>query len=190
MHREGSFYSSYMDIFCATKFCRPKDAWVSFYIYLNSLVPGQTWQKTTNHLAETTSGITVVRTELSKQTYFSRSLPPFSLILFVYPLLPNEPVILTKFHNFDVWHNILEGHLFIKNRFSKFSAVSSIIDLLSSQKGFIVPSNRWKLFSLNRSNGVSKNLAFHTDFKNVHVTLVKSAHKKVFNQKTILPIKK
>jgi hypothetical protein len=89
-----------------------------------------------------------------------------------------------------VWHNILEGHLFIKNRFSKFSAVSSIIDLLSSQKGFIVPSNRWKLFSLNRSNGVSKNLAFHTDFKNVHVTLVKSAHKKVFNQKTILPIKK
>ncbi len=31
---------------------------------------------------------------------------------------------------------------------------------------------------------VSKNLSFHTDFKNVHKTLVKSAPKKSFAQKT------
>ncbi len=35
-----------------------------------------------------------------------------------------------------------------------------------------------------RSNGVSKNPTFHTDFKNVHMTLVKSATKKSFAQKT------
>ncbi len=34
-----------------------------------------------------------------------------------------------------------------------------------------------------RSNGVSKNPFFHTDFKNVHMTLVKSATKKSFSQK-------
>ncbi len=39
-------------------------------------------------------------------------------------------------------------------------------------------------FSLIRSNGVSKNPSFHTDFKNVHMTLVKSAPKKSFAQKT------
>jgi hypothetical protein len=43
-------------------------------------------------------------------------------------------------------------------------------------------------FSLNRSNGASKNPSFRTDFKNVHKTFVKSAPKKSFCQKTILPI--
>jgi hypothetical protein len=38
-------------------------------------------------------------------------------------------------------------------------------------------------FSLNRSNGASKNPSFRTDFKNV-----KSTPKKSFSQKTILPI--
>jgi hypothetical protein len=37
-------------------------------------------------------------------------------------------------------------------------------------------------------NGASKNLSFRTDFKNLHMTLVKSAPKKSFCQKTILPI--
>jgi hypothetical protein len=45
-------------------------------------------------------------------------------------------------------------------------------------------------FSLNRSNGASKNSSFRTDFKNVNLTLVKSAPKKSFSQKTILPIEK
>jgi hypothetical protein len=36
---------------------------------------------------------------------------------------------------------------------------------------------------LIRSNGVSKNPFFHTDFKNVHMTLVKSAPKKSVAQK-------
>ena len=35
-----------------------------------------------------------------------------------------------------------------------------------------------------RSNGVSKNPFFHTDFKNVHMTLLKSAPKESFAQKT------
>jgi hypothetical protein len=38
---------------------------------------------------------------------------------------------------------------------------------------------------MNRSNGVSKNSAFRTDFRNVHVTLVKKFN---FIQKTISPI--
>jgi hypothetical protein len=33
-------------------------------------------------------------------------------------------------------------------------------------------------------NRVSKNLSFHTDFKNVHKTFVKGAHKKSFAPKT------
>jgi hypothetical protein len=78
--------------------------------------------------------------------------------------------------------------LFIKNRFSKFWAVSSIFDLFQLLKKFFVPSQRWKLFSLNRSNGESKNPSFRTDFKNVHMTLVKSVRKKSLSQKTILPI--
>jgi hypothetical protein len=47
-----------------------------------------------------------------------------------------------------------------------------------------------KFFSLNRSNGASKNPSFRTDFKNVQMTFVKSAPKKIFSQKTILPIEK
>jgi hypothetical protein len=43
-------------------------------------------------------------------------------------------------------------------------------------------------FSLNRSNGASKTPSFRTDFKNGHMTLVKSAHKKL-SPKTILLIK-
>ncbi len=43
-------------------------------------------------------------------------------------------------------------------------------------------------FSLNRSNGASKNPSFRTDFKNVNMTLVKVQPTKIFGQKTILPI--
>ncbi len=66
-----------------------------------------------------------------------------------------------------------------KNCFSKFWAVSSIFDLFQLSKKFIVPSKRWKLFSFNGSNGASKNPSFRTDFKNVYMTFVKSAPKKV-----------
>jgi hypothetical protein len=41
-----------------------------------------------------------------------------------------------------------------------------------------------KLFSLNKLNGVSKNPSFFTYFKDVHLTLVKSATKNVFGPKT------
>ncbi len=68
-----------------------------------------------------------------------------------------------------------------KNRFSKFWAVASIFDLFQLSKKFIVPSKRWKLFSFNRSNGASP--FFPTDFINVHMTLVKSAPKKVLAKK-------
>ncbi len=39
-----------------------------------------------------------------------------------------------------------------------------------------------------RSNGVSKNPSFPTDFKNVHMTLVKSAPKKILPKKPIFSI--
>ncbi len=45
---------------------------------------------------------------------------------------------------------------------------------------FIVPYKGWTLFCLNKLNGASKNPSFSTDFKNVHMTLVKSAPKKKF----------
>ncbi len=51
---------------------------------------------------------------------------------------------------------------------------------LFSQKGFNVPSKNGDFSLMNRSNGVSKNSAFRTDFRNVHVTLVKNAQKKSF----------
>ncbi len=41
-----------------------------------------------------------------------------------------------------------------------------------------------KKYFFIRSNGVSKNPSFHTDFKNVHMTLVKSAPEKRFAQNT------
>jgi hypothetical protein len=44
-------------------------------------------------------------------------------------------------------------------------------------------------FSLNRSNGTSKYPSFHTDFKNVHMTLVKSAPKKVLAKKLFYQLK-
>jgi hypothetical protein len=80
--------------------------------------------------------------------------------------------------------------MFIKNRFSQFGAVSSIFDLLSSQKSSLSLLRDENFFSLNRSNGASKNQSFRTDFKNVHMTFVKSAPKNSFSQKTILPVEK
>ncbi len=75
-----------------------------------------------------------------------------------------------------------------KKPFSKFSVVSSIFYLFSSQKISLSLLRDENFFCLNRSNGASKNPPFRTDFKNVHITLVKSAPKKSFSQKTILPI--
>jgi hypothetical protein len=69
--------------------------------------------------------------------------------------------------------------LFIKKRFSKFSAVSSIFDLFSSQKSLLSLLRDENFFSLNRSNGASKNPSLRTDFKNVHMTFVKSPPQKI-----------
>ncbi len=63
-----------------------------------------------------------------------------------------------------------------KTRFSKYWAVSSIFDFLSSHKG-LLSLLRDENFFLNRSIGVS-NLSFYTSLKNVHLTIVKSALKK------------
>jgi hypothetical protein len=60
--------------------------------------------------------------------------------------------------------------------------------LLSSQKSSMSLLRVENFFSLNRSNGASKNPSFPTDFKNVYMTLVKSAPKKFFCQKTILQL--
>ncbi len=77
----------------------------------------------------------------------------------------------------------------MKNRFSKFWAVSSIFDLFSSQKSSFSLIRDDNFFSLNRSNGASKNPSFRTDFKNVHMTLVKSAPKKVLVKKLFYKLK-
>ena len=64
------------------------------------------------------------------------------------------------------------------------------LTFFSSQKSSLSLLRDENFFSLNRSNGASKNPSFCTDFKNVHMTLVKSALKKDFSQKTVLPIEK
>ncbi len=63
--------------------------------------------------------------------------------------------------------------------------VASISDFLVHKKYTLTLLWGENFFSLIRSNGKSKNSSFHTDFKNVHMTLVKSASKKSFAQKTI-----
>ncbi len=72
--------------------------------------------------------------------------------------------------------------LLIKNRFSKFWVVYSIFDLYGSQKNSTVLSSVKNLISLN---GASKNPSFHADFKNVQMTLVSSAPKKVLGKNYI-----
>ncbi len=65
--------------------------------------------------------------------------------------------------------------------------VASIVDFLvhkKHKKYTLTLLRDENFFSLIRSNGVSKNPSFHTDFKNVHMTLVKSAPKKSFAQNT------
>ncbi len=62
--------------------------------------------------------------------------------------------------------------------------VASILGFLVHKKYTLTPLRDENFFSLMRSNEVLKNPSFHTDFKNVHMTLVKSAPKKSFAQKT------
>ncbi len=79
----------------------------------------------------------------------------------------------------------------IKNKkpfFRNFERFLPFLTLFSSQKSSLSILRDENFFSLNRSNGASKNPSFRIDFKNVHITLVKSEPKKRFSQKTVLPI--
>ncbi len=67
--------------------------------------------------------------------------------------------------------------------------VSSIFDLIISQKSSLSLLRDENFFSLNRSNGASKNPSFLTDFKNVHMTFGKSAPKKVLAKKPFYQLK-
>ena len=62
--------------------------------------------------------------------------------------------------------------------------VASILEFLVHKKYTLTLLCDENFFSLIRSNGVSKNPSFHTDFKNVHMTFVKSAPKKSLARKT------
>ncbi len=75
--------------------------------------------------------------------------------------------------------------LFIKNHFPKYWVVASILGFLVQKKYSLTLLWGENFFSLISSNGVSKNPFFHTDFKNVHMTLVKSAPKKILPKKPI-----
>ncbi len=68
--------------------------------------------------------------------------------------------------------------------------VASILGFLVHKKYTLTLLSDENFFSLIRSNGVSKNPFFHTDFKNVHMTFVKSVPKKSFAQKTDFSIAK
>jgi hypothetical protein len=72
--------------------------------------------------------------------------------------------------------------------FDIFERFLPFLTFFSSQKSSLSLLRDENFFSLNRSNGASKNPSFRTDFKNVNLTFVKSEPKKSFSQKTILPI--
>ncbi len=73
--------------------------------------------------------------------------------------------------------------------FFNFERFLPFLTFFSSKKSSLFLLRDENFFSLNRSNGASKNPAFRTDFKNVHMTFVKSAPKKSFSQKTIYQLK-
>jgi len=75
-----------------------------------------------------------------------------------------------------------------KNVFRNFERFLPFLTFFSPQKSSLSLLRDEIFFSLNRSNGASKNPSFRTDFKNVHMTFVKSAPKKSLSQKTILAI--
>jgi hypothetical protein len=66
--------------------------------------------------------------------------------------------VLIKNHFFKIWSGFLH-----------FLSLSRLRDV--------------NFFSSNVANGISKNLPFHTDFKNVSLASVKSASKKVLDKK-------
>ena len=84
--------------------------------------------------------------------------------------------------------NVNLRYIYKKTVFRNFERFLPFLTFFSSQKSSLSLLKDENFFSLNRSNGASKNPSFCTDFKNVHLTFVKSAPKKSFSQKTILPI--
>jgi hypothetical protein len=80
----------------------------------------------------------------------------------------------------NFWHNFLEWQWKSKTVFRNIEQCLFHFWPFKFPKRFLVSSKRWKLFSLNRSIRVSKNQSFHTDYKNVHKTLVNSAPNKIF----------
>ncbi len=81
-----------------------------------------------------------------------------------------------------------KGNENLKTVFQNFERFLTFLTSFSSQKSSLSLLRDENFFSLNRLNVASKNPSFRTDFKNVHMTFVKSAPKKSFSQKTILPI--
>jgi hypothetical protein len=73
--------------------------------------------------------------------------------------------------------------------FRNFERFLPFLTFYSSQKSSLSLLRDENFFSLNRSNGASKNPSFRTDFINVHMTLVKSAPKKVIAIKLFYQLK-
>ncbi len=80
--------------------------------------------------------------------------------------------------------------IYKKTVFRNFERFLPFLSFFSSPKSSLSLLREENFFSLNRSDGASKTPSFRTDFKNVHMTFVKSAPKKSFSQKTILAIEK
>ncbi len=68
--------------------------------------------------------------------------------------------------------------------------VASILDFLVHKKYILTFLRDENFFSLDKSNGASKNSSFRTAFKNVLMTLVKSAPKQSFSQKLFYQLPK
>jgi hypothetical protein len=76
-----------------------------------------------------------------------------------------------------------------KTVFRNFERFLPFLTFFSSQKSSLSLLRDENFFSLNRSNGASKNPSFRTDFKNVNLTLVKVHPKKVLAKKLFYQLK-
>ncbi len=77
----------------------------------------------------------------------------------------------------------------LKNHFPKYWVVASNLDFLVHKKYSLTLLWDENFFSLIKSNGVSKIPSFHTDFKNVHMTLVQVHPKKVLAKELFYQLK-
>jgi hypothetical protein len=84
-------------------------------------------------------------------------------------------VILTKFHNFDMWQKFWKGNENMRSVYKKpfFKILSGFLSFLTFNFSKSIHFLRDKNFFPNMANRVPKNPSFHSDFNNVYFIIAK-----------------